>query len=95
MEMNWYVIFDNSGDSRTKKKKKKKKKKKFTRTFKPVINGVRADHATSLLPNPIMVWTNESTPNLRCANTKLKLRVLSLVQTTIGFATVFYDYYVC
>ena len=38
-----------------------------------VINGVRADHATSLLPNLIMVWTNESTRNLRCANTKLEL----------------------
>ena len=25
---------------------------------------MRADHATSLLPNPIVVWTNESTRNM-------------------------------
>ena len=59
----------------------------------PVINGY---HATSLLPNPIMVWTGPmSTHNLRSANTKLELQLLSLVQTTIGFVTVFYDCYVC
>ena len=37
------------------------------------ITGVRADPETSLLPKPIMVWTNESTRNLSCAVIKLEL----------------------
>ena len=46
-------------------------------------------------PNHGLDQCNESTRNLICANTKLELRVLSLVQATIGFATVIYDCYVC
>ena len=47
------------------------------------------DHATSPaphgLPNPTLVWTNESTCNLSCAVTEHKLHLLSLVQTKVGF----------
>ena len=49
--------------------------------YQRVLLKMRADHATSLLPNPIVVRTNESTCNVSCA--MFELRVLSLVQTTI------------
>ena len=47
------------------------------------------DHATSPaphgLPNPTLVWTNESTCSLCSVTAQLKLHVLSLVQTRVGF----------
>ena len=37
------------------------------------------------LPNPTLVWTNESKCSLCSVTAQLKLHVLSLVQTRVGF----------
>ena len=37
------------------------------------------------LPNPALVWTNESKCSLCSVTAQLKLHVLSLVQTRVGF----------
>ena len=44
---------------------------------------MRADHATSLLPNPIVVWPNESTRNMTVHYLILCLLVIRLNNVTV------------